>query len=158
MMPAPMRPSPYRSLLRRNPDFATLYAAQLTRFAGDVCRFRLRTGGLVRCGEYPPRRGRTGPLRGVTATPAAVPGCGCIGGGSGGQALAVTPTSAIADRARRVALAIAVSTLLAGALADVVEARLAVWVMAALILAAGSAWIAFACPILSRRRATLGNR
>ncbi|MDQ2674387.1 MAG: MFS transporter, partial [Chloroflexota bacterium] len=30
-----MRSSPYLSLLRRNPDFARLYAAQLASFAGD---------------------------------------------------------------------------------------------------------------------------
>jgi predicted MFS family arabinose efflux permease len=57
-----------------------------------------------------------------------------------------------------VTLTIAVSTLLAGFLADVVEARLAVWVMVALIVAAGTAWIAFARPILSGGRATLEDR
>ena len=35
MMPAPMHRSPYLSLLRRNPDFARLYGAQLASFAGD---------------------------------------------------------------------------------------------------------------------------
>src|SRR3990172_2688456 len=30
-----MRLAPYLALLRRNPDFARLYAAQLTSFAGD---------------------------------------------------------------------------------------------------------------------------
>jgi MFS family permease len=54
-----------------------------------------------------------------------------------------------------VTLTIAVSTLLAGLLADLLPARLAVWVMAGLIFAAGIAWIAFAWPMLSRARATL---
>jgi len=57
-----------------------------------------------------------------------------------------------------VTLTIAISTLLAGFLADVVEARLAVWVMVALIVTAGTAWIAFARPILSSGRATLEDR
>lgn len=34
-MPRPMRASPYLTLLRRNPAFARLYAAQLASFAGD---------------------------------------------------------------------------------------------------------------------------
>lgn len=57
-----------------------------------------------------------------------------------------------------VTLTIAVSTLLAGTLADLVPARVAVWVMAGLILLAGTAWIAFAWPMLTQRRATLGDR
>jgi MFS family permease len=57
-----------------------------------------------------------------------------------------------------VTLTIAVSTLLAGLLADLVQARVAVWVMVALIVAAGSAWIAFAWPVLSVRRTTLDDR
>ena len=57
-----------------------------------------------------------------------------------------------------VTLTIAFSTLLAGLLADLVPPQLAVWVMAALIVAAGTAWIAFAWPILSRDRATLPDR
>ena len=57
-----------------------------------------------------------------------------------------------------VTLTIAISTLLAGFLADLVQARLAVWVMVALIVTAGTAWIAFAWPILSRGRATLEDR
>ena len=51
-----------------------------------------------------------------------------------------------------VTMTIAVSTLLAGFLADAVAARPAVWVMAGLIVAAGSGWIAFAWPILARGR------
>lgn len=35
MMPGPMRLEPYLTLLRRNPDFSRLYAAQLASFAGD---------------------------------------------------------------------------------------------------------------------------
>lgn len=50
-----------------------------------------------------------------------------------------------------VTLTIAVSTLFAGALADALPARVAVWVMAALILAAGAGWIAFAADLLRRR-------
>lgn len=57
-----------------------------------------------------------------------------------------------------VTLTIAISTLLAGMLADLVQARLAVWVMVALIVAAGTAWITFAWPILSSSRATLEDR
>ena len=57
-----------------------------------------------------------------------------------------------------VTLTIAVSTLLAGLLADLAPPRVAVWVMVALIVAAGGAWIAFAWPILSRARATLPDR
>ena len=34
-MPGPMRLGPYLSLLRNNPAFARLYAAQLASFAGD---------------------------------------------------------------------------------------------------------------------------
>jgi MFS family permease len=51
-----------------------------------------------------------------------------------------------------VTLTIAVSTLLAGFLADAVAPRPAVWVMAGLIVAAGTGWIAFAWPILARGR------
>jgi predicted MFS family arabinose efflux permease len=54
-----------------------------------------------------------------------------------------------------VTLTIAISTLLAGLLADLFPPRVAVWVMVALIVTAGGAWIAFAWPILSRARATL---
>ena len=57
-----------------------------------------------------------------------------------------------------VTLTIAVSTLVAGTLADLVEPRLAVWVMVALIGSAGTAWITFARPILSGDRATLEDR
>ncbi len=57
-----------------------------------------------------------------------------------------------------VTLTIAVSTLLAGALADLVRPQLAVWVMVGLIVTAGSAWIVFAWPILSGSRATLEDR
>ena len=57
-----------------------------------------------------------------------------------------------------VTLTIAFSTLVAGLLADRVPARLAVWVMVGLIAVAGSAWISFAWPILSRRRTTLADR
>lgn len=58
-----------------------------------------------------------------------------------------------------VTMTIAVSTLLAGFLADAVAARPAVWVMAGLIVAAGTAWIVFAWPILARGRAArLGDR
>jgi predicted MFS family arabinose efflux permease len=57
-----------------------------------------------------------------------------------------------------VTLTIAVSTLLAGTLADLVPARLAVWAMAALIMAAGISWIVFAWPVLSGGRATLEDR
>ncbi len=35
IMPAPMRLAPYLTLLRQNPDFGRLYAAQLASFAGD---------------------------------------------------------------------------------------------------------------------------
>jgi MFS family permease len=51
-----------------------------------------------------------------------------------------------------VTMTIAVSTLLAGFLADAVAPRSAVWVMAGLIVAAGTGWIAFAWPILARGR------
>ena len=57
-----------------------------------------------------------------------------------------------------VTMTIAVSTLVAGLLADLVPARLAVWTMAALIVAAGVIWIAFAWPILARGRARLEDR
>jgi MFS family permease len=57
-----------------------------------------------------------------------------------------------------VTMTIAVSTLLAGLLADLVPARVAVWTMAGLIFAAGATWIAFAWPVLARGRATLEDR
>ena len=57
-----------------------------------------------------------------------------------------------------VTMTIAVSTLVAGLVADLVPPRLAVWTMAGLIVAAGAGWIAFAWPILSRGRARLDDR
>jgi MFS family permease len=50
-----------------------------------------------------------------------------------------------------VTLTIAVSTLAAGVLADAFPPRVAVWVMAGLIVAAGIAWIAFSRPLLAGR-------
>ena len=50
-----------------------------------------------------------------------------------------------------VTLTIAVSTLAAGVLADAFPPRVAVWVMAGLIVAAGIAWIAFSRPLLTGR-------
>jgi MFS family permease len=57
-----------------------------------------------------------------------------------------------------VTLTIAVSTLAAGLLADALPPDTAVWAMAALILAAGLAWVAFARPILAAVPATLEDR
>jgi MFS family permease len=57
-----------------------------------------------------------------------------------------------------VTMVIAASTLLAGTLADIVPVRLAVWVMAGLIVMAGSAWILFAWPLLTARAARLEDR
>jgi predicted MFS family arabinose efflux permease len=51
-----------------------------------------------------------------------------------------------------VTLVIALSTLLAGYLADASGPAAAVWVMAALILVAGVAWVGFAHPLLRRPR------
>lgn len=50
-----------------------------------------------------------------------------------------------------VTLTIAVSTLIAGLLAEVVPPQTAVWTMAGLIFAAGIAWVAFSRPILAGR-------
>ena len=57
-----------------------------------------------------------------------------------------------------VTLTIAVSTLAAGVLADAFPPRVAVWVMAGLIVAAGIAWIAFSRPLLSGRAGGLDGR
>lgn len=54
-----------------------------------------------------------------------------------------------------VTMAIALSTLIAGALADLVPPRVAVWAMVALIVAAGAAWVGFARPVLAARPARL---
>lgn len=51
-----------------------------------------------------------------------------------------------------VTLVIALSTLLAGYLADATSPAAATWTMAGLILAAGIAWVAFARPLLARPR------
>lgn len=50
-----------------------------------------------------------------------------------------------------VTLTIAVSTLVAGALSDAIGPRPAVWIMAALIVVAGMAWIRLSWPLLRRR-------
>jgi MFS family permease len=57
-----------------------------------------------------------------------------------------------------VTLTIAISTLAAGVLADAFPPRVAVWVMAGLIVAAGIAWIAFSRPLLSGRAGGLDGR
>lgn len=52
-----------------------------------------------------------------------------------------------------VTLAIAVSTLVAGSLADALEPRLAVWTMVGLIVVAGTAWLWFSRPARQAARA-----
>ncbi len=50
-----------------------------------------------------------------------------------------------------VTLTIALSTLLAGFLADAIDPRIAVWVMVALLVLAGSGWVWFSRPALTTR-------